>query len=446
MRKIIFILTIAVLFSSVGFSQNKGNETLRYLIPIFDKIDAENDLVYSPQNTNLTLDIYRPSKDKALSRPAIILVHGGGFSTGDKTQLETLAEALARRGYVVISINYTLADHPELNWAKAYANAIADTEKAVAWVRENSVRYGINSNFIALGGASAGGEIAHNYPDKSGLFAIISIYGSFSFPAFKLTDTPTILIHGDKDQFVPYETSANFSRLLTDKGIFNELLTLKGMGHGVMEGGGLGENDEFFYSAVTHITMFLYKCMFNCTNPAFKPENNEVHIYPGETLLLDLRRDKTDMSKGGMIHFNLEKNPKISGNIKFSADQETVVIPVKIPAFTVKTNVYLFYQSEFNSTNDIRPGIVLIRIIDPVNIEIVHPDMTLQLDNPTEYGITNGKVLIDGSDSSYSTNFSLPPGKSWTSPLPENITGRTKVRVMLQNGWIEEYRDYIPPR
>src|SRR5581483_3344588 len=52
----------------------------------------------------LTLDMYRPSADTQTSRPAIVLVHGGGFYNGSSTSgpVVTLAQAFASRGYVAV--------------------------------------------------------------------------------------------------------------------------------------------------------------------------------------------------------------------------------------------------------------------------------------------------------------------------------------------------------
>ncbi len=443
----IIMAVIVISFSSVGFTQNKNRskDNLRYLVPIFDKIDVEKDIFYSSQNTNLTLDLYYPDKDTATNRVAIILAHGGGYSSGDKTQLFSLAQALSKRGYVVICFNYRL-NNQELRFEKTMRDVYEDTENTIIWLRQNSEKYGINTNFIALGGASAGGEIAHNLPDKSGLFAIISMYGSFSFPTFKLTRTPTILIHGDKDRTVPYETSVNFAKLLTDNGIFNELYTLKDMDHGVFEGSGIGEKDDYFYSSVSHISMFLYKCMYNYTNPVFKPEDIEINGFSDETMVLNLHRDKKEISNSGVIHLNLEKNWKIIGDTKFTAGQGSIQIPIQIPAYKGKTNIYLFYQSEYLETENISPSMVLIKIKDPVAVKINHPEITLQLDNLSKNEITNSKVLIISTDNTNTINFSLSPGQIWTSPIPENISGKVKVQVVLQNGWVIDYKDYIAAR
>ncbi len=442
---LITVASIIILFPSEGFAQNKEGKNLRYLMPIFDKIDLEKDIVYTRQNKNLSLDIYQPANDMETNRPVIILAHGGAFSGGSKTLLAGLAEALAKRGYVAVSIDYRLKEHPEFVLPFALKDAIEDTENAITWVKQNSAKYGINTNLIALGGASSGGVIANNFTDKSGLIAIINIYGSISFPFLKLSRTPTIFIHGTKDTTVPYKGSVELAKKLTDNGIFNELFTMEGASHGVMEG---SSDNKYFADAVSHISLFLYKCMNNYTHPVFKPEENEINIYPEETLVLNLHRDKKDMTNSGLISFKLPDNWKLMGRTEFSANQESIKIPIKIPVYERKTNIYLFYQSEFPGMNEKSPYILSIKMIDPIELKINplvylkdsnHADIALQIFNPTKSDISNGKILIENNDYKKTLDFSVSPGITREFPLPENTKGNLKARVMLKNGWIADY-------
>lgn len=162
-------------------------------------------------------------------------------------------------------------------------------------------------------------------------------------------------------------------------------------------------------------------------------------------VVLNLHRDKKDVSDSGLIHFNLEKNWKVSGDNKFSEGQERIQIPIKIPVYKGKTNVYLFYQSEDTETKDISSSLVLIKIKDPIDVKIIHPETSLQLDNLTQNEITNGRVLIIAAKNTNTMKFSLSPGDTWKYPIPDSISGRVKVRVVLQNGWIIDYKDYIAP-
>lgn len=103
----------------------------------------------------LQLDIYAPEMAAVQQlRPAIVLVHGGGWRAGYRENFTALAQQLALRGYVVATISYRLA--PEAK----YPAAIYDVKAAIRWLRSNAKTYGVNPHTIAVGGGSAGGQIA----------------------------------------------------------------------------------------------------------------------------------------------------------------------------------------------------------------------------------------------------------------------------------------------
>jgi len=100
----------------------------------------------------LALDVYQPAK-KGKNRPAVVVVHGGGWSAGDKSLFAQQSNQLAERGFVAFSINYRLAPaHP-------YPAAVDDVEAAVAWVRTHAKEYGVDPKRIGALGGSAGGHL-----------------------------------------------------------------------------------------------------------------------------------------------------------------------------------------------------------------------------------------------------------------------------------------------
>lgn len=115
-------------------------------------LKAEFDLVYgrTPEQ-ELKLDIYRPKSDAVL--PACVLVHGGGWTGGDKERFRALGFALAEKGYVVANVEYRLAG------AAKYPAAVQDCSLAVRWVRANAMRFGIDPKRIGAWGGSAGGHL-----------------------------------------------------------------------------------------------------------------------------------------------------------------------------------------------------------------------------------------------------------------------------------------------
>lgn len=116
---------------------------------------AEHNLTYVQYGRRaLQLDLYRPDGGAAQARPAIVLVHGGGWRSGYRENLTPLAQALAERGIVAANISYRLA--PEAQ----FPAAIHDVKAAIRWLRKNADAYGVDPDKIAVGGTSAGGQIA----------------------------------------------------------------------------------------------------------------------------------------------------------------------------------------------------------------------------------------------------------------------------------------------
>ena len=106
----------------------------------------------------LQLDLYMP---KALANqpassltPAVVLVHCGGWQSGYRTHLTPMAIELAKAGYVAATITYRLS--PEAR----YPAAVQDVKAALRWLRSNASQYHVDPNRIAVGGSSAGGQIA----------------------------------------------------------------------------------------------------------------------------------------------------------------------------------------------------------------------------------------------------------------------------------------------
>ena len=127
---------------------------------------------------DLVADLYVPQAIDGL-RPALLIVHGGGFLQGTRTQddLVTFAEYFARRGWVVLSIDYRLVRHhgtcPQAwinmaeqragglasNIVKATYPAVRDAKAASRWLQAHADEYGISPEHIAVLGASAGAQI-----------------------------------------------------------------------------------------------------------------------------------------------------------------------------------------------------------------------------------------------------------------------------------------------
>lgn len=101
----------------------------------------------------LHADVFLPASDAANGQ-AIVLVHGGAWRSGNKSNFYPMAAHLARRGYAVILPEYRLA--PEA----IYPAGLIDINDAIAWTRAHSLQFGIDPARIAVGGESSGGQMA----------------------------------------------------------------------------------------------------------------------------------------------------------------------------------------------------------------------------------------------------------------------------------------------
>ncbi|OIR13426.1 monoterpene epsilon-lactone hydrolase [mine drainage metagenome] len=100
----------------------------------------------------LKLDVYRPDDDQV--RPLMVIVHGGGWESGDRRMEKPLALRLAQIGYVAALVDYRLGP------AGRFPNGVDDVKHAIAWLRDNTGTYGIDVNHVAIMGGSAGGHLA----------------------------------------------------------------------------------------------------------------------------------------------------------------------------------------------------------------------------------------------------------------------------------------------
>lgn len=100
-------------------------------------------------------DVYSPvSEPPAAGHPVVVVVHGGGWISGDKWTLEGYSRRLAESGFVVITINYRLApDHK-------FPAQVDDVRQALLWTRNNADRFSIDVKRLGLFGYSAGGHLS----------------------------------------------------------------------------------------------------------------------------------------------------------------------------------------------------------------------------------------------------------------------------------------------
>ncbi|WP_227008992.1 pectinesterase family protein [Christiangramia fulva] len=120
-----------------------------------EEIVAKENEVYKKVNgKKLKADVYMPSRNSAERYPAVLLIHGGGWLTGSKENERMMAQYLAKNGFVGVAAAYRLGKEAK------YPAAVLDLKDALKWMRENAEKYHIDTNKIAVLGASAGGQLA----------------------------------------------------------------------------------------------------------------------------------------------------------------------------------------------------------------------------------------------------------------------------------------------
>ena len=128
--------------------------------------DAKADeLKRGKRNLDLTMDVYLPIDNKEVTRPLLVLIHGGAFFIGDKADLgfPEWANYFASMGYVVASVNYRLGFKKSLgSIERAGYRGVQDVDAAIRYIIHNKDTYFVDPNRVFVAGTSAGGITALN--------------------------------------------------------------------------------------------------------------------------------------------------------------------------------------------------------------------------------------------------------------------------------------------
>ncbi len=200
------------------------------------------------------------------AHPAVVYVHGGGWSGGNRKQFHPQAADMAAKGFVGLAIEYRLSGEAK------YPAALEDVRAAIRWLRANAKRYGADPRRIGLAGGSAGGHLVAlagltgKGPDAVQAVAafnpVLDLVGfgrrdpaNLTGPVAKFLGKtyaedpalyesasplslvhagapPFLLLHGDADTTVPYRQSAEMKAALEKAQVRVELLTAEGAAHG----------------------------------------------------------------------------------------------------------------------------------------------------------------------------------------------------------------------
>jgi alpha-L-fucosidase 2 len=222
---------------------------------------------------SLRLDAWVPDGPGPFA--AVILVHGGGWTGGDKSGgprkalIAPMHEPLQQAGLAWFSINYRLAPrHP-------YPACIDDVLTAIRWVKSHAAAYRIDPDRLGLSGESAGGHLvalaAVRADAATRVAAVVPFYGRFDLtddlaPGAELRQNyvalfarqtfddraqalmreaspllhvkaglpPFLLVHGTADTTVPYQQSVDLQSQLRQHGVPCDFITIKDGAHGML--------------------------------------------------------------------------------------------------------------------------------------------------------------------------------------------------------------------
>jgi len=206
---------------------------------------------HTKQTQSLLLDVYQPPKtDERKLRPAMVVIHGGGWSSHNKTEewAVKMAGHFAAYGFVTVSIDYRLEGQDHAPAAKEAANldAMYDAKAAVRWLVKNSKDLRIDASRISAFGGSAGaatvafmvavpGEGDSGNPGfPSNLTVGVSLSGMLwpdKFGGIKATDPPYIDFHGTADTKIPLLAAQLTNNAMQKANATSFLVTFEGQGH-----------------------------------------------------------------------------------------------------------------------------------------------------------------------------------------------------------------------
>lgn len=401
----------------------------RYLKEIFSNVEVKSDLLYGkakgywthvpysddpyittlskgmikafndPQLLDLKLDIYYPKTDLFKNRPLVMLIHGGAFYIGSKESAceRELATSLAKRGYVVASIDYRLgfkllSADIELS---AY-RAIQDAHAALRFLSHNAKGLGIDPNQVYVGGTSAGAmaslnvafmddderperimqayregrlgkieESGNKYTEKFTIKAVANMWGGLAdLNIIDQEEKISVLsIHGTADDIVPYETDYPFrnagmiNRLVVDKmygskliddrlkilGIRNQLVSLDGLGH-EPELDDYKTLNQWMDTIKGYSTQFFYQE----TAPEIHLPVNQLNI----SLTDDLKPFYFEVNKGALVQIS------VTGGVKANADPKDATV-IWLKGTDKNRQITFLTTNKFEAWNEKKFGVII---------------------------------------------------------------------------------------
>jgi acetyl esterase/lipase len=132
------VLPLLVVFAFLSEAQAQN---VKCNVPYAEKADQRQ-----------VLDVYSPPNAKNL--PVVFWIHGGGWQTGDKTDVQVKPRVFMDKGFVFVSTNYRLLPSVDM------ATIVRDVAKAARWVHDHIAEYGGDPERLLVMGHSAGAQLA----------------------------------------------------------------------------------------------------------------------------------------------------------------------------------------------------------------------------------------------------------------------------------------------
>ena len=118
-------------------------------------VETLRDIAYGPGGIRQMLDIYRPTQIPPGGCRVLMQIHGGAWIIGNKEQQAMpLMHLMASRGWICVSVNYRLSP------SVGFPTHLEDCKRALCWIRTRGREYGMNPDFVAVTGGSAGGHLS----------------------------------------------------------------------------------------------------------------------------------------------------------------------------------------------------------------------------------------------------------------------------------------------
>lgn len=268
-----YLLLVVINISHMTYSQALKDQPTALVV-------MKTEIYKTIRLTKLKLYICQPAGCKEGDRlPVIVFFHGGGWAGGHASQFVPQCKYLAERGMVAISAEYRVRKRQGV----MPFECVTDAKSAIRWIRKNAFKLGIDINYVAAGGGSAGGHIAacaaliKDFDDINEDLDISSIPNALVLfnPPLDVPEIahilpgkvikalhnrekeispvdnvsagapPTIIFHGTADNNVPFHQATRFCEEMKKYANQCEVVPFEGLGHGFFNYD-KGKNPAFF--------------------------------------------------------------------------------------------------------------------------------------------------------------------------------------------------------